>query len=147
MAEGPGPRIAPLPRGDEPTARGGGPRPEYESVDLEEVEAIEEVPPSSEEELSGIDIDIEEASEKSHVDKLLAMTGEVWSIDAQRETLKEAAKDKVDRPVTETPPALERAPAVHIPTPFDFGVTTDAPAISVEEESRPALPSVPPELS
>ena len=86
MAEGPGhSRFPPLPRKEDATVRSAG-RPEYESVDLEDVEEV----PASVEEISAIDIDIEEAN----VDNILAMTGENWSIDAQRETLKEAAKDK-----------------------------------------------------
>jgi cellulose synthase operon protein C len=131
MAEGPGPRFPPLPRADEPTQRGGASRrAEYESVDLEDMEEV----PASIEELSGIDLDLDEQSEQKNVDNILAMTGEIWSIDAQRETLKEAAKDKEQRQKDTQPPA-DKKPSVHIPTPYDFG---GAAAIT-DDESRPSL--------
>ncbi|MBX3262830.1 MAG: hypothetical protein KF782_24335 [Labilithrix sp.] len=141
MAEGPGQRIPPLAPADDATMQGAG-RPEYESVDLEELEEA----PASVEELSGIDIEIEE----DNVDKLLAMTGESWSIDAQRETLKEAAKDpasktgdKDKKDGKESPPPPGVKPSLHIPTPYDFGGASADPgsgAILVEDEpSRPAL--------
>jgi cellulose synthase operon protein C len=109
MAEGPGQRFRPLPAAREDASVRGAGRPEYESVDLEDLEEV----PASVEEISGIDIEVDEGN----VDKILAMTGESWSIDAQRETLKEAAKGK------ERENKLEAAakPALHIPTPYDFG--------------------------
>src|SRR5262245_47043197 len=135
MAEGPGPRPPPLPRGDDPTHRTGPPRRDYESVDLEEVE----MPPSVEE-IRGIDIDIEDGN----VEKLLAITGENWSIDTQRETLKEAAKNKDERP-KEPPPPPSTKPALKIPTPYDFGGSDGLVAdrtgpqavIQSEEEAAP----------
>ncbi|MBX3208705.1 MAG: hypothetical protein KF764_26970 [Labilithrix sp.] len=140
MAEGPGQRIPPLAPVDDATVQGAG-RPEYVSVDLEELEEV----PASVEELSGVDIEIEE----DNVDKILAMTGENWSIDAQRETLKEAAKDpastsgdkKKDGKESPAPPDVK--PSLHIPTPYDFGganMDTASGSILVDEEpSRPAL--------
>lgn len=141
MAEGPGQRTPPLAPVDDATMQGAG-RPEYESVDLEELEEA----PASIEELSGIDIEIEE----DNVDKILAMTGENWSIDAQRETLKEAAKDpaskggdKEKKDGKESPPPPAVKPSLHIPTPYDFGgasMDSTPGAILVEEEpSRPSL--------
>lgn len=132
-----------------PPAPPGPHRPEYESVDLEDVE---EVPASQPEELSGIDIDIDETGE-GNVDKILAMTGEMWSIDSQRDQLKEAAKDKdKNKDRGESPPPPLAKPALHIPTPFDFGGTGESasfqaaaplPMISPEEDSKPLpLPSM-----
>jgi len=141
MAEGPGPRFPPLPRGDDATLRSGPPRPEYESVDLEDVEEI----PASIEELSGIDIDLDE-SNPGTVDKLLAMTGENWSIDAQRETLKEAAKDKTkdkDAHARESQdPVSDGRPSVSLPTPYDFGGSKTEPPPE-DEPSRPSLRTPP----
>jgi len=101
MAEGPGQRFPSPPKTEDAGVRSAG-RPEYESVDLEDVEEV----PLSVDEISAIDIDIEE----DNVDKILAMTGENWSIDAQRETLKEAAKDPATR-TSGTEGSLRRPPA------------------------------------
>src|SRR5688572_29289989 len=126
MAEGPVPKPRVYPRGDPPTTknptrpdRPAGLRAEFESVDLDD---IEEVPPSSEDVTDGIDIEFEEAQarDRDSVNKLLAMTGEQWSIDSQIEDLKEAAKDREkERKESPAPPAAK--PAVSIPTPWDFG--------------------------
>ncbi|OJY29739.1 MAG: hypothetical protein BGO98_48865 [Myxococcales bacterium 68-20] len=124
MAEGPGQRFPSPPKTEDAGVRSAG-RPEYESVDLEDVEEV----PLSVDEISAIDIDIEE----DNVDKILAMTGENWSIDAQRETLKEAAKDpatKDKRDGRESPPPPGVKPSLHIPTPYDFG-GTDRPSDSI----------------
>jgi tetratricopeptide (TPR) repeat protein len=97
-------------------------RSEYESVDLDEME------------ISGIDV-----VDSANVENLLAMTGENWSIDEQRETLKKAAKKDTheEKPSSS---AAER-PSVKMPTAGDFGGTAEAPALVLEEEpSRPALP-------
>src|SRR2546423_12166 len=103
MAEGPGHKVAPLPRAEDKSARPGT-RLEYESVDFEVIE-----------ELSGIDIEFEDAS----VQKILAMTGANWSLDEQRETLKEAAKGRQGEG-SENAAADGPNPALHIPTPYDF---------------------------
>jgi tetratricopeptide (TPR) repeat protein len=115
------------PRGEVATERGS--RSSFESVDLEDIEAV---PPSVEDVTDGIEIDFDDA-DRGSVDKLLAMTGESWSIDAQRETLKEAAKDKADDNAKETEKREAKAnakPALSIPTPYDFGgkdLITDVP--------------------
>ncbi|AKV01095.1 TPR domain protein, putative component of TonB system [Labilithrix luteola] len=108
----------------------------FVSVDFEDVE---DLPPSTEDVSDEIDVELDgDAS----VDKLLAMTGENWSIDAHRETLKEAGKDK-DR---ESRLAPDAKPAVPIPTPFDFGA--DENTVRPPEPARPAAPgrSGPPPL-
>lgn len=143
MAEGPTPsKFPPLPSraameektmqsaGTSPSPAGSSPRPEYESVDLEE---LEEVGPQSVEELSGIDIEIEEGN----VEKLLAMTGEQWSIEGQQQTLKDAAKDPPrDKDGKESPSPPPAKPAVHIPTPFDFGGSNaDTTSFVFDEDS------------
>lgn len=133
MAEGHGTRFPPTPRGDDATHRGGPPRSEYESVDLEDVE---EVPPSVEE-LSSIEVDLEEAN----VGKILAITGENWSIEAQRETLKEAAKDKDKPEPSPPPPTVSARPSLHIPTPFDFGGSSAENTI-VSDGDDPSRPSM-----
>src|SRR4051794_21796864 len=72
-------------RDDAPTAR-----TQLPSVDLSD--ELEPIPASVEDVTDGIDIEFDDAAaaDRGSVDKLLAMTGENWSIDAQRETLKEA---------------------------------------------------------
>jgi cellulose synthase operon protein C len=120
----PKPPISP----DDPPAS----RSELVSVDLEEVE---EIPASTEDVTEAIDVEFDDAGS---VDKLLAMTGESWSIDAQRETLKEAAKDR-ERPDESAPPAAK--PALMIPTPFDFGASDDAPQRSPSRAVPPPLPA------
>ncbi len=119
-------------------------RPEYESVDLEDLEEV----PGSVEEISAIDIDVDDGN----VDKILAMTGENWSIDAQRETLKEAAKDRDHEKDKSAGPAK---PSLHIPTPYDFGGSngeSSAGSIIVEDEPsraslvRPPQRTIPPPL-
>jgi len=108
-----------------------------ESVDLEDVE---EVPPSAEDVTEGIDIDFEDGGGGAgSVDKLLAMTGESWSIDAQREDLKEAAKDKNEGDSADAAPPDAR-PSLSIPTPYDLGASdleTDVP------RARPVPPPLP----
>jgi tetratricopeptide (TPR) repeat protein len=111
-------------------------RPEYEPVDLDEVEEIPpsvEAIPASVEEI--IDVDLDEGT----VDKILAMTGENWSIDAQRETLKEAAKEKVDN--DEKRERSVEKPSLSMPTPYDFGATGEAfsDSIFVEVEDEGSL--------
>jgi hypothetical protein len=128
---GPQPRA----REDAPTARNTGPggRGTLESIDLEDVESV---PASVDDVSDGIDIDVEldeAAAERGSVDKLLAMTGENWSIDAQRESLKEAAKDKSpsEKETEKREEARPNAkPSLSIPTPYDFGgkdLVTDVP--------------------
>jgi tetratricopeptide (TPR) repeat protein len=150
---GPQPRA----REDAPTARNTGPggRGTLESIDLEDVESV---PASVDDVSDGIDIDVEldeAAAERGSVDKLLAMTGENWSIDAQRESLKEAAKDKSpsEKETEKREEARPNAkPSLSIPTPYDFGgkdLVTDVPGASVESRSAPvgAAPrSIPPPL-
>lgn len=139
MVESQGPKPPPIPRGDDATHPGGvlsPARPEYESVDLEEVE---EVPPSQPEELSGsIEIDLDEVEAQGNVDKILAMTVETWSIDSQRDQLKEAARDKdQEAPESSGAPESTERPSVQIPTPFDFGSTTGEYSVLEEEPSPP----------
>ena len=96
------------------------PRKEYESIDLEDLEVVPHSGSGdreSIEELSAAEVVLDE-SDVSNVDALLAMTGESWSIDAQRETLKEAARPEARMSPVPLPP--ER-PSVSIPTPFDLG--------------------------
>ena len=155
MAEDP---SAPLP---EQTARGGshpnadpdvtGPhrlephRKEYESVDLEDLELLGSGDRESIEELSAAEVVLEEDSEVSNVDALLAMTGESWSIEEQLATLKEAAKDE---PVAKKPPPPPERPSVSIPTPFDFGISDleDGPRVKPRPASGlpPGIPTSPP---
>jgi len=114
-------------REDVPTARHdksptSATRTTLESIDLEDVESV---PASVEDVSDGIDIEFDEAAaERGSVDKLLAMTGESWSIDSQRESLKEAAKDKSPSE-KETEKREEQKPnakpSLSIPTPYDFG--------------------------
>ncbi len=87
------------------------PRGEVVSVDFEDVE---EIPSSFEDVSDAIDVEFDDAAS---VDKLLAMTGENWSIEEQRATLKEAARDRDDR--KDTPPIAK--PDLILPTPFDLG--------------------------
>ncbi|MBX3228079.1 MAG: hypothetical protein KIT84_27360 [Labilithrix sp.] len=134
MAEAPRPPFPPLPSSgtaaavppeEHPTLAGDAPREKYESVDLDEME------------ISGVDV-LDSAS----VQSLLAMTGENWSIDEQRETLKKAAKDKPDAPLEDLHAPTGEKPSVNLPTAVDFGgSTTEAPALVIEEEpSKPSLP-------
>ncbi len=150
---GPQPRA----REDDPTARntGHGVRTTLESIDLE---GVESVPASVDDVSDGIDIDVdldEAAAERGSVDKLLALTGENWSIDSQRESLKEAAKDKspTERETEEREEARSNAkPSLSIPTPYDFGgkdLVTDVPGASGESRSEPlgqSPRSIPPPL-
>ncbi|MDB5213609.1 MAG: domain protein putative component of TonB system, partial [Myxococcaceae bacterium] len=121
----------PREREDVPTGRFAG-RATLESIDLEDVEAV---PASVDDVSDDIDIEFDEAAaERGSVDKLLAMTGENWSIDAQRESLKEAAKDKspTEKETERRDEARPNAkPSLSIPTPYDFGGTdliTDIPS-------------------
>jgi tetratricopeptide (TPR) repeat protein len=158
---------APKPTGPQPRARedaatartarntGHGGRATLESIDLEDVESV---PASVDDVSDGIDIDVEldeAAAERGSVDKLLAMTGENWSIDAQRESLKEAAKDKspTEKETEQREEARPNAkPSLSIPTPYDFGgkdLVTDVPGASVESRSAPigqTPRSIPPPL-
>jgi tetratricopeptide (TPR) repeat protein len=156
---GPQPRV----REDAPTARntGHGGRTTLESIDLEDVESV---PASVDDVSDGIDIDVEldeAAAERGSVDKLLAMTGENWSIDSQRESLKEAAKDKStsEKETEKREEARPNAkPSLSIPTPYDFGgkdLVTDVPgagaanAAGVESRGAPSGQSprsIPPPL-
>jgi len=122
-------------------------RQSFVSVDLDDVEditGVEDAPPSVQD-LSddGIDVEIDDVGS---VDKLLAMTGENWSIDAQREDLKEAAKDKSSDDVRRAPDAR---PSLSIPTPYDLGASdleTDLPGKPHGPPGRgvpPPLPSGP----
>jgi len=119
-------------------------RGQYESVDLEELEVV---PASVDDVSEGIDVDIDDElagprDDAGSVDKLLAMTGENWSIDAQREDLKEAAKDKDRESASHLAAAPASAkPALSIPTPYDLGASdleTDIP-----KPGRPAPPPLP----
>jgi cellulose synthase operon protein C len=109
------------------------PRKDYESVDLED---LEEVPPSVEE------LSAEHLHTDLHVENLLAMTGEGFSLDAQRESLKQAAKENDAQPEK-----ADSTPSLSIPTPYDFGGTAVGeivPEIVPEEivpEEEPARPS------
>src|SRR5437868_6903400 len=113
-------RMIPLhPPDDHPTLGKDGmakARGEYESVDLDEME------------ISGV-----EHIDSGSVENLLAMTGEGWSIDEQRETLKKAAKkDAPDDAVPESIKMLASTgerPSVKIPTAGDFGPADEAPAL------------------
>jgi tetratricopeptide (TPR) repeat protein len=138
-----GPRIPPVPESADSTAQLPSIRAEYESVDLSDVE---EVPPSSEldDDDGAVEVDLDD--ENVSVDKILAMTGETWSIDAQRESLKqEAAKEAKDKDGQEAKDKEDSRPSLHIPTPYDFGVTQDdAPAVvepptAVDADAAPTL--------
>ncbi len=123
-------------------------RSSFVSVDLEDVETV---PPSVEDVSDGIDIDFEDGQGAGSVEKLLAMTGESWSIEEQRESLKEAAKDKPTAEQEKQTRAEAKAnakPALSIPTPYDFGaadLVTDHPGTS-DASSGGAARSVPPPL-
>ncbi|HEY8074066.1 MAG TPA: hypothetical protein VIF62_08155 [Labilithrix sp.] len=135
-ARSPKPATAAVPQ-DAPTHRnrtsGEDGRASFVSVDDSE---IEEVPPSVEDVSDGIDVDFEDGPAGS-VNKLLAMTGESWSIDAQRETLKEAAKDKDEAKAQDKPDAK---PSLVLPTPYDLGKPGE------EESKSGPMRSVPPPL-
>lgn len=101
-------------------------RASFVSIDLEEVEVV---PASTDDLGEAIDVDFEEGS----VENLLAMTGETWSIDAQLEDLKEAAReDNVPTPLM----ATDAKPSLSLPTPYDFGA----------EGAEPPKRSLPPPL-
>jgi tetratricopeptide (TPR) repeat protein len=140
------PRTSPRPREDVPTARNEA-RGTLESIDLEDVESV---PASVDDVSDGIDIEFDEGGERGSVDKLLAMTGENWSIDAQRESLKEAAKDKSpgEKETEKRDEARPNAkPSLSIPTPYDFGgkdLVTDVPVASSPLGQSPR--SIPPPL-
>ncbi|MBX3192515.1 MAG: hypothetical protein KF819_36330 [Labilithrix sp.] len=119
-----------IPREDAPTSKNDAARSSFVSVDLEDVEAI---PASTEDVTDGIEVDFEDG-EAGSVDKLLAMTGENWSIDAQRETLKEAAKDKEKAAEAQGDAKPDAKPSLHIPTPWDLG----------SENLESEVPRVPP---
>src|SRR6516225_9446240 len=115
--------------------------PQYESIEIELVEdRVSEDRVSEDrmsiEELSGADLEFDDGTAT-----LLTLTGEEWSIDAQRETLKEAARDK--RSVERQPESPNAKPAVAVPTPFDFGGTSsdETPVILVEEDEPTATSS------
>jgi len=144
-------RAPKSPRGSSPNPREDvatevGARATLESIDLEEIEAI---PASVEDVTDGIDIEFDDG-ERGSVDKLLAMTGENWSIDAQRETLKEAAKDKTDDKDAEKRNAPSSAkPSLSIPTPYDFGaadLVTDMPGLTPSPAAGQPARSMPPPL-
>ena len=113
-------------------------RGSFVSVDLEDVEVV---PPSVEEIApDDIDIDFEEGAPAGSVEKLLAMTGEGWSIEDQRESLKEAAKDKLSEPADDHANAR---PSLSIPTPYDFGaadLVTEQAATATPAARPPPLP-------
>jgi cellulose synthase operon protein C len=138
--QGEGP--APKPAGSQPRAAreeeatDQGVRSSLVSIDLSD--EVEPAPPSVEDVSEDIDIEFEDGN----VDKLLEMTGENWSIDAQRETLKEAAKD---RGAAENDDAASARPSVSIPTPYDFGAADLVTEIPVVPPPLPAR-SVPPPL-
>lgn len=103
-------------------------RQSFVSVDLEEVEIV---PQSTDDVEAAIDVEFEEGS----VENLLAMTGEQWSIDAQLEDLKEAAReDDEQAPLS----SADARPSLSIPTPYDFGASEDAPP---KRSLPPPLPS------
>ena len=131
-----------IPRGEVATTRTALP-----SVDLSD---DLEIVPSSVDDVS-VDIEFDEAAaDRGSVEKLLAMTGENWSIDVQREMLKEAAKDKssaekeTEKREEARPPAR---PSVSIPTPYDFGaadLVTDVPGaggLAVGERTERGMPA------
>lgn len=97
------------------------------------------------EELSGGDFDFDDAT-----GTLLTLTGEQWTIDGQRESLKEAARSNDPPPRLPDPPSVK--PAVAIPTPFDIGLssTDEHVALVLEEEPsqtpRPPTRTIPPPL-
>ncbi len=123
----------PFARGDIATARTSPHRDSVESVDLEDVE---EVPPSVED--VAIEIELDEA-DRGSVENLLAMTGEGWSLDEQRDSLKEAAKDRETERAKREAAAPAAKPALAIPTPYDFG--------GKEGDARETIPrSIPPPL-
>lgn len=109
----------------------------FESVDLEEVEVLDDKPPPSEAVLEEIDVEFDDPP--GSVDKLLAITGEGWTVDAHRENLKDAAKDPARADAA--PPSA--APALAIPTPFDLGAA-DGPSSVELAAARPR--SIPPPL-
>ena len=136
------------PRAPQPPAATSSGRASFVSVDLEDVEMV----PPSVEEIAGDDIEIEfeDGAERGSVDKLLAMTGENWSIEEQRESLKEAAKK--DR-TSEVPPANDAAnarPSLSLPTPYELGgadLVTEHPATSAATATAASAPrSLPPPL-
>ena len=145
----PAPAVAPNnPRvaGEEAATERG--RSSFVSVDLsDEVEAI----PPSVEDVGDIEVEFEDAAaaDRGSVDKLLAMTGENWSIDAQRETLKEAAKDKDDSTKereTREDAKSNAKPALSIPTPYDFGakdLITEVPSAPAPLAGRAGPPPLP----
>ena len=147
-------------------------RSSFVSIDLEEVEPM----PISTSDISEVEDDVEELVEDGHddsqheievefedgnVDKLLAMTGESWSIEDQQASLKEAAKDKApDQADLDEAAKSNARPSLSIPTPYDFGaadLVTDQPARSAPpplpnsafassspQPAAPVRPSVPP---
>lgn len=115
-------------------------RASFVSVDLEDMEVIEDRP--SETPIEEIDIEFEEAP--GSVDKLLAITGEGWTVDAHRENLKDAAKDP-DKADT-TPPSAR--PDLAIPTPFDLGAAEGPSSVEmVAARPRSIPPPLPPGAS
>ena len=152
MAAMEGEGRAPKPTGPQQPKSGSGAPPasgpaspvrsSFVSVDLEDVETV---PHSVEEIGDDIDIEFDDGGSPGSVEKLLAMTGENWSIEDQRESLKEAAKDK---PTTEQETRAEAKanakPSLSIPTPYDFGaadLVTEVPGASGMGASGPAAAS------
>lgn len=125
----------PSPHAEDPPPSSG--RAAYISVDLE---MDDEEDASVEDVTDGLDVEFDTARPGS-IDKLLAMTGESWSIDAQREDLKTAAKDDEGTKRDILPPADVR-PSLNIPTPFDLGAKEDAiPPQSIARSVPPPLPA------
>ena len=114
-------------------------RPPFESVNIDGVMKDEGSSESVQDVTDAVDVEFDD---NASVDKLLAITGETWSIESQQKSLKdEAAKDE---PKATKPPPLpmpSARPAVSIPTPYDFGAL-DAHLVE-ESSSEPAQVSAP----
>lgn len=113
------------------------------AVDLTSAVSLELDALSVEDLTDAVDVDFDD---EGAIDKLLAMTGENWSIEAEQASLKEAAKD--DR---ESVAALSSRPAekasLSIPTPFDFGASEETaspgsfPPVAMARSVPPPLPA------
>lgn len=102
-------------------------RESFASIEMEDV--VEDAPPSEGE--IDVDIDFEDDASPGSVQNILSITGESWSLDAQRADLKEAARDRTTSNLADVP----SAPALSIPTPYDLG--------GLERPSTPATPAAP----
>jgi hypothetical protein len=82
----------------------------------------------------------ESTRDVSSIDKLLALTDSGWELEDQIKTLKQAAVQKPLADQSAAQRAMKRAPALHMPTPFELAPTQVAAGPAVIEKESPSAP-------